>query len=138
MGILTFIMLMTQPLNLIAEDVVPKDLLPKVYTKAELVDKVYQYADSYHVKPQTMISIINCENKDWDINLQSRLKYKPGNHWGFPAGTQEKSFGLVQIHLPDNKVTLKQATNPDFSLDFMASNISKGRATMWTCYKKLA
>lgn len=130
---------MISPKSLIAEDVIPQELLKKDYTKAELVQKVYKYAEDYHVKPKTMLDIINCENKEWDTDLQSGLKYKQGNRWKQPAGSREKSFGLAQIHLPDNKqVTYEEATDPDYALDFMASNISKGRATMWSCYKKNA
>lgn len=109
-----------------------------ISTKSELLKKVYNYAEDYNVSASTMISIINCENRDWDVDLQSGLHYKEGNRWGFPAGTQEKSYGLVQIHLPDNKqVSYEQAIDPDYSLNFMAKNIAAGRATMWSCYKKI-
>lgn len=128
--------MMVTPKHLIAEDVIPTEILQKDYTKEQLVKKVYQYADKYGVNPHTMVSIINCENQSWDTDLQSGLRYKKGNRWGYPAGTQEKSYGLAQIHLPDNKqITLEEAQDPNFSLDFMASNISKGRAKMWSCYK---
>lgn len=127
-------MMLILPKQLIAEDRVPQELLPP--TKDELVQKVYQYADTYDVNPKTMIGIIDCENRSWDTDLQSGLRYKEGNRWGFPAGTREKSYGLAQIHLPDNKqVTLKQAQDPDYSLEFMAKKLSEGRGKMWTCYK---
>lgn len=112
--------------------------VPHVYTKDELVKKVYHYADIYGVNPSVMVRLISCENRDWNPNKQSDLRYKEGNRWGFPVGTEEKSYGLSQIHLPDNKpITIDQATDPDFSLDFMASNLAKGRGNMWTCYKNI-
>lgn len=118
------------PKHLIAEDVVPKQL-PQDLTKLELVQKVYKYADEYDVNPKTMVRLINCENTDWDTDLQSRIVNK--------KGIREKSYGLSQIHLPDHPdITKEQATDADFSLKFMAENLKKGKGTMWSCYKKNA
>ena len=78
-----------------------------------------------------MISVINCENKEWDTDLQSRIINK--------KGVREKSYGLSQIHLPSHpNISLEQATDPDFAIEFMAQNLSKGKGKMWTCYRKLA
>lgn len=111
------------PKQLKADDVVVK---PITYTKSELIQKVYNYAEDYNVSPKLMVSIINCENTDWDTTLQSRFVKK---------GVQEKSYGLAQINLPAHPdIALEQATDPDFALDFMASNIAKGKANMWSCY----
>lgn len=93
-----------------------------------------QIAAEYGVSADEMIRVINCENKEWEPIQQSRHTYKPGNRWGFPAGTREKSFGLVQIHLPDNPVTYEQATDPEFAITFMAQRFSEGRQRMWSCY----
>ncbi len=120
------------PKALIAEDRVPKQI-SKDYTKSELVQKVYKYADIYSVSPKTMVSLINCENKEWDEDLQSRIINKKGQ--------REKSYGLSQIHLPSHPdITKEQATDPDFALEFMAKNISKGKINMWSCarIKKLS
>lgn len=76
-----------------------------------------------------MVKIIDCENTDWDTDLQSKVINKKGK--------RERSFGLSQIHLtahPD--ITQEQATDPDFALKFMAENLSKGKGKMWSCYKK--
>jgi len=50
-------------------------------------------------------------------------------------GKRENSWGLVQINLDHNpQVTLEQALDPDFSLEFLASNLAQGRCKMWmTC-----
>ena len=125
MGILTLLLLVTQPLNLIAEDVVPKEL--ETYTKNELIEKVYKYAKIHKNSPDKIIKTINCENREWDIKLQSRIINKRGN--------REDSWGLSQIHLPSHPdITKKQAQDPDFAINYMAEHL--GRDVTWSCYKK--
>lgn len=47
---------------------------------------------------------------------------------------REESYGLVQIHLPSHpSVSLEQATDIEFALDFLASNVKNGKQRMWTC-----
>lgn len=119
------------PKHLIAEDVVIQEPVSEDYTKLELVEKVYKYADEYQVSSKTMLKIINCENKEWDTDLQSRIKNK--------KGVREKSYGLSQIHLPSHPdITKEQANDPDFAIEFMAKNIKQGKASIWSCYKKNA
>jgi len=78
------------------------------------------YADKYSVSRQLMHKVVSCE---------SGYKYNA-------VGDGGKSFGLSQIHSPSHpSVTYKQATNADFALEFMASNIAKGKGKMWTCYR---
>lgn len=73
-----------------------------------------------------MIETINCENRDWDVKLQSRIIQK--------NGLREDSWGLVQIYLPSHPtITKEQAQDPDFALDFMARHL--GRDVKWSCYK---
>lgn len=105
-------------------------------TNSELQTKVYQYAEKYGTSGKLLTSIIDCEDRDWNVSQQSYSTYKSGNRWGFPAGTREKSYGLAQIHLPDHKtITYDQATDPDFSIDYLAKNVANGTDT-WSCYKK--
>jgi len=123
------------PNNLIAEDTIPKELIKKEYTKQELINKVYQYSEIHNQDPIKVKRTIDCENRDWDIDLQSLLTYKAGNRWGFAEGTYEKSYGLAQIHLPDHPdITYEQATDPDFAINYMAEHL--GRDVTWSCYKK--
>lgn len=113
------------PQKLAAEDILPE--VPKTYTKLELLDKVYQYAEIHKNSPKTIIATINCENKDWDPNLQSRIINK--------QGVREESYGLAQIYLPAHpNITKAQATDPDFALDYIAQHL--GRDDSWSCYKK--
>lgn len=120
----------------IQADTLPQPISNPVLTKSDLIQKVYQYAKEYDVSGQEMINLINCEDTTWDVNQQSTQTYKSGNRWGFPAGTREKSYGLAQIHLPDhNQITYAEATDPDFSLNFMASTIAKEGDGIWSCSK---
>lgn len=92
------------------------------WTVQEVKDLVDYYADKYGVSRTTMQKVVNCE---------SSYNYKA-------VGDGGKSFGLSQIHTPSHpSITYKESTNPNFALDFMASNISKGKGNMWTCYRKL-
>lgn len=98
------------------------------------------YAELWDVNANVMWAVIKCENKELNPTQQSRHRYPYDNsRWGVKAGEREKSFGLVQIHLPDNRnVSYSQATDPDFSLNFLAKNLAAGRGNMWTCYRNLA
>ena len=89
----------------------------------------------YDVSQETLFRVIKCENQELNPTQQSRLKYKAGNRWEKPAGSYEQSYGLAQIHLPDHpEVSYKQAIDPNFSIEFMAKNISQGHGEMWTCF----
>ena len=92
------------------------------WTVEEVKSMVDYYADKYSVSRNTMHKVVNCE---------SSYNYKA-------VGDGGKSFGLSQIHKPSHpSITYEESTNPDFALDFMASNISNGKGNMWTCYRKL-
>lgn len=115
------------PKNLIALDVVTGAPLETTYTKAELLDKVYKYAAIHHNSSKNIINTINCENKEWDVDLQSRIINKKGE--------REDSWGLAQIHLPSHpNITKVQATDPDFALNYIAEHL--GRDDSWSCYRK--
>jgi len=108
---------------------------PEPLTVQELVAK---YSVEYKVSAKIMMAVIKCENTELDPDLQSRLKYKKNNRWGKPAGSYEQSYGLVQIHLPDNPdVSYEEATDPEFAIEFLAQKLKTGRGGMWTCYRKL-
>jgi hypothetical protein len=109
---------------------------PRPLTVQELVVK---YASQYDVSASEMMTTIKCEDKDLNPKLQSYERYKRDHpEWGVKAGEREKSFGLVQIHLPAHpNVTLAQATDPEFAIEFMASEFSKGHQRQWTCYRNL-
>lgn len=83
-----------------------------------------------------MASIIQCES-GWDHTVQSHHTYHSTNApIGYGVGDREESYGLVQIHVPVHNVTIEQAINPKFAVDFLAKNIAQGRASMWSCYNQ--
>ncbi len=97
-----------------------------------LVDK---YSKEYGVSKDAMLHTLENEDKGFDFTMQSHCLYKAGNKWGFTAGTQEKSYGVAQIHLPDHpQITLEQAYDPDFSIKFIAIEFSKGNQKQWMGY----
>lgn len=98
---------------------------------------VIDVATEYKVSAKLITELINLENRDWDPKRQSGIKYKYSDpKRGIVAGEFEKSFGLAQIHLPDHpSITYEQATNAEFAIRFIASEISQGRGWQWSCYR---
>lgn len=96
---------------------------------------VYKYAEQYNVSPTLMFKIMNCENTARIPTLQSGLRYTVDHpEWGVKAGDRELSYGLVQIHLPSHPtVTYEQATDPEFSIEFLAKGLVSG--VKWSCNK---
>lgn len=108
---------------------------PLTNSKDNIVRLINKYADQYGVSRTLMYNIIECETAHtFDPNIQSGLKYKfSDSRRGIIMGQQEKSYGLAQIHLPDHpQVTIEQAKDPEFAIQFMASNLSEGRH-LWYC-----
>lgn len=89
---------------------------------------IKKYATQYKVSAQDMERVMRCENKDFNPTLQSFHRYKNGE--------REKSFGVSQIHLPAHpEISYEQATNMEFSIEFMAKEFSKGNQKIWSCWK---
>lgn len=107
-------------------------------TRAEIVESLVKAkAEQYHVSAYEMLTTIQCENKSLDPNKQSGHRYKFNSpKRGIVLGEQERSFGLVMIHLPDHPtVSLEQATDPTFAIDFMAKKFAEGDKGAWTCWR---
>lgn len=99
--------------------------------KSVVENLVRHYAEKYKVNPVVMMNILTCENNQFDPDLQS---YHPAKSFN----GRELSFGLAQLHLPSHpEISIEQATDPDFSIEYMASEMSKGRASQWSCYKQI-
>lgn len=98
---------------------------------------VCKYAKEYSVSATQIANIINCENRGWNPTLQSGLYYKKDRvNEGVYEGQREESYGLAQIHLPAHKnISYSQATNPDFSIEYLAKSLSEGKGSQWTCYR---
>ena|SRR3990167_1506164 len=94
------------------------DIIPDPPTIQQLITL---YALKYNVNESIIRKVVSCESN-----------YKEN-----AVGDKGKSFGLVQIHLPSHPyVSKEQAFDPDFSLDFLAKNIAKGKGKMWTCWRR--
>lgn len=113
-----------------------KDAETPTYLEAKeaLRLKVNEYGEKWSLsqvmKERMFKTIVECENPDLDPLLQSHVKDPKG-----PNG-REDSWGMCQINLKYNpEVTKEQAQNVDFCLDWMAERFSKGKATLWSCYR---
>jgi hypothetical protein len=90
---------------------------------------VTQVAYEYKVSPKEMMATLKCENFEFDPNLQSYHKDSKS-----PNG-REQSYGLAQWNVVHNDITVAQAKDPEWSLKEMAKMFSKGKKSMWSCWK---
>lgn len=118
--------------------IAPPPIEPKA-CEVSIEKCVEWYAKKYKVSSEVMFNVMLCENRELDPRLQSRLRYSFSDpSKGIYEGEREMSYGLSQIHLPSHpNVTIEQATDTEFSVEFMAKAFSKGKQSMWSCYKKL-
>ena len=110
---------------------------PEIVIPKTIPQLITYYSEKYKVSEDLMTDIIGCETAHtFNPVMQSTVKYNfSSSKRGIVKGQQERSYGLAQIHLPDHPgVSYEQAIDKDFALDFMASNIAKGRVKMWSCY----
>lgn len=84
--------------------------------------KIVKYANEYNVSAEVMSNVINCE---------SSMNPKAINHT-----SNEYSVGLSQINLNVHNVSVEQAMDEDFAIEFMAKNIGKS-PRMWTCWTNI-
>jgi len=101
-----------------------KELEGTTWSRSDIDWYIEESANEYSVSADYMHKIIACES-GYVQDIQSKHVQSYG---------QEESFGLSQIHLPAHPhVTYEQATDPEFAIDFLAKNLSHGRASMWSC-----
>lgn len=98
-------------------------ILAEAPIRPKTIDEMISYyAQMYSVDESVMHKIVKCES-GYNPNAKNITQ-------------KEKSYGLSQINLLAHKhITIEEATNPDFALDFLASNLAKGNGKIWTCYK---
>lgn len=104
------------------------------WTEERIEEEVKEQAKKYNIPFQEMWNTILCESGA-NTTIQSYYKKTyPPSVVLVGDTTREQSFGLAQIHLPDHpNVTMEQAQDPKFSIDFMAKNWYKVR---WYCRNK--
>lgn len=107
--------------------------------KVMVREKVTTLAKEYGVSAEQVYQTVYCENNTHEPDRQSEHRYTYDNpRWGTVAGEREKSFGLIQLHLPSHPtITYEQATDPEWSLEWMVQQFANGNQTAWSCWKKL-
>lgn len=94
-------------------------------------------AEAHGLDARLFASVVACES-NFDPTIQSRHLYNFNDpERGIRAGERELSYGIAQIHVPDHDVTIQQAQDPDFALNWMADMWIKGNAHYWTCYNQM-
>ena len=84
--------------------------------------QIHYYATLWGVNEDHLTKTIACES-----NFSATIQGDDGN-----------SIGIAQISLIWNPtITYVEATNVDFSLNFMARNFAEGHANYWSCWKIL-
>jgi soluble lytic murein transglycosylase-like protein len=89
--------------------------------KDHIKSRIGYYADLYEVSEEVMNVVVQCES-NYDPNA---------------LGDKGASRGLTQINRPAHpNISDEQAFDIEFSLDFLAENLSKDKGRLWTCWKK--
>lgn len=82
------------------------------------------YANEYEVSAYQMEKTLFCES-----SLNPNAKN---------ITPREQSYGVAQINLLAHKnITIAQATDPQFAIEWTAKAFSQGKQGMWTCYRTL-
>lgn len=109
-----------------------------VSQRAEIESKIHLYADKYNVPFQKIYNTVDKETGGtFNPTIQSKVIYNFSNpKKGIVKGTQERSYGLAQIHLPDHPdISRSQAEDIDFALSFMAKEYSLGHCIWYAVCK---
>ena len=91
-------------------------------------------ANRHSIDSKEFLALAMCESS-LNPTVQSRLRYKKDHpQWGVKKGDRELSFGLFQIHLPDNpSITKDEALDPYFAIEWAAIKF-KDDPAIWACY----
>lgn len=106
--------------NAVTTNDIPSYAPPREKTISEIID---EKALQYNVSATRLTFFIKCESS-MNVNAKN-------------ISPVEASYGLSQINTLVHNVTIEQATNPEYAIDFMAKNFSKGKYNMWyNCNQK--
>lgn len=101
---------------------------PHIWSEQDTKSLIYAKAIEYGTDADLMLRIVECETAHSiaSTTIQSRH---------YRDGIREQSYGLVQINLPHNPdLTYEQATDPLFSIDYLAKQLKAGRGFLWSCF----
>jgi len=92
-------------------------------------DRIKTYSETYGVSEEVMNVVVACESQ-YNHTTQSFVPDPTG------PNSREDSWGLVQIHLPSHpNITKDQAVEIEFSLNFLADNLSKDNGRIGICWR---
>lgn len=96
---------------------------PERTNEEKAIEKIILYSAKYDVSPKELHAIVKCESQ---FNPNANLRT-----------SREDSWGWVQINTKVHPVTISQAKDLDYSIDFLAKHWSDGHKEMWyNCAKK--
>ena len=106
--------------NAVTTNDIPSYAPPREKTISEIID---EKALQYGVSASRLYFMIDCESSF--------------NTYAKNISSVERSYGLSQINTMVHDVTIEQATDPEYAINFMAKNFSKGKYNMWyNCNQK--
>lgn len=107
--------------------------------KEKYLPLVIEASKRHGISPSTTERYIDCENKSWDPEQQSLIRYSFSDpKRGIVKGAQEESYGLAMWHVPEGEVTEAQAKDPAYAVDKMAQSLANGETWRWAiCTKKI-
>lgn len=107
-------------------------IMPELSQSVGLPQYAEEVAKQHGLNAELFNKVITCESQ-WKTDVRSNFILK--------SGKRENSWGLVQINLDDpptgpGSVTLAQAKDPYFAINYMADRWDEGLADKWTCYRQ--
>ncbi len=106
---------------------VVEDCWNKKTTKEKVICFLEKRDELDSEEKKLILNIIKAESDFRNIQSQIINNY----------GEQEKSYGIAQIHLPSHNITLEQAYNIEFSVNFIVDKYIDNQIYLWTTYKKI-
>lgn len=109
--------------------------ISKLLTLEEVSKIIEKNSTKYHVKFNSLLQTIICESPKSDDGL-----FDPSGQSEFTdeAGKREESYGITEINLPSHPdITKEQATDAEWSIEWMTQQFAAGKASMWTCWRDL-
>ena len=75
------------------------------------------------ISPSTVLYVLKCESS---LNPEA-------------VGDGGHSHGLAQIYMPvwGEEISIEQATDPQFAIDFMVEKMADGQGNLWTCFRNM-
>lgn len=120
---ITFAIILSLQLAQAEPTIAPKPQNAPVSVREQINEIITRKAFVYNVDPNILHAVIACEST-----------YNPN-----AIGDGGHSRGLVQIYDDYHPtITHAQAFDPEFAINFLASEISKGNGHLWTCYRKIS